>query len=107
MNRDFQVRFTAVLLTVLTASAAVLAWINFQKEREFQVPYDGVWWVENAGHLVADRVEPDGPADKAGIRVGDSLTAVNQHPINGTAALVRQLYATGAWSKATDRKSVV
>ena len=101
MNRDFQVRFTAVLLTVLTASAAVLAWINFQKEREFQVPYDGVWWVENAGHLVADRVEPDGPADKAGIRVGDSLTAVNQHPINGTAALVRQLYATGAWSKAT------
>ncbi len=44
----------------------VLAWINFQKEQEFQVPYDGAWWVEQSGGLVADRVEVNGPAARAG-----------------------------------------
>ena len=63
MNQDFQIRFTAILLALVTAAAATLAWINFQKETEFQIPYDGVWWIERNGNLTADRVEPDGPAD--------------------------------------------
>jgi len=45
MNKDFQVRLSAILLTILTAAAMVLAWINFQKEQDFQVPYDGAWLV--------------------------------------------------------------
>src|SRR2546427_2902697 len=80
MNREFQIRFTAGLLILLTTAAVVLAWINFQKERDFQIPSDGVWWVESAGcggGLLADRVEPNGPGDKAGIRVGDCLTAIS------------------------------
>jgi PAS domain S-box-containing protein len=101
MNRDFQIRFTAGLLFLLTAAAAVLAWINFQKEREFQVPYDGVWWVEHGGSLIADRVEADGPGAKAGIKDGDRLVAVGQHEVKDDAALNRQLYRVGPWSKAT------
>src|SRR5438105_1832336 len=101
MNRDFQIRFTAILLALVTAAAATLAWINFQKESEFQIPYDGVWWIERNGNLTADRVEPDGPADKAGIRNGDRLLAVNQHEVNSAAGLIHQLYRTGPWSKAT------
>ena len=101
MNRDFQIRFTAILLAIVTAAAATLAWINFQKESEFQIPYDGVWWIERNGNLTADRVEPDGPADKAGIRNGDRLLAVNQHEVNTAAGLIHQLYRTGQWSKAT------
>jgi hypothetical protein len=45
MTKDFQVRFLAVLLAIVTTAAAVFAWINFQKERQFEKPYDGVWWV--------------------------------------------------------------
>ncbi len=101
MNREFQVRFTAVLLSLLTAAAVVLAWVNFQKERDFQVPYDGVWWIERGGSLIADRVEPNGPGAKAGIKTGDRLAAVNQHEVKENAGLVRQLYRVGAWSKAT------
>jgi PAS domain S-box-containing protein len=101
MNRDFQIRFTAGLLFLLTVAACVFAWINFQKEHEFQIPYDGVWWMERGGHLVADRVEPNGPADKAGIREGDELLTVGGREIKNTPALERQLFGIGVWSKAT------
>ena len=101
MNKDFQIRFTAILLTLLTAASMVLAWINFQKEREFQVPYDGAWWVERGGTLVAEQVQPDGPASRAGVKVGDQLAAVDLHKVTSTAALMRELYRVGAWSKAT------
>lgn len=101
MNRDFQIRFTAGLLVVLTTAAVVLAWINYQKEPEFMVPSDGAWWMEQNGTLTADRVEPNGPAAKAGIKEGDQVTAVNQHEVKSTAALERQRYLAGAWSKVT------
>ncbi len=100
MNKDFQIRFTAGLLFLLTAAACVFAWINFQKEHEFQIPTDGAWWVERGGHLVADRVARNTPADKAGIRQGDELSSVNGREVKNTPALERQLYATGVWSKA-------
>ncbi len=99
MNKDFQIRFTAIFLTLLTASAIVLAWINFQKERAFQVPNDGAWWVERNGALSAERVEPDGPAARAGIKTGDRLTAIDEHEVSSTAAFMRELYRVGAWSK--------
>jgi len=101
MNRDFQVRFTAAFLMLLTAAAVVFAVVNFQKEREFQVPDDGIWWVEQAGKLTARQVEASGPGDKAGIRPGDQLVKINQQEIGSAAALSRQLYRVGSWSKAT------
>ena len=101
MNKDLQIRFTAILLTLLTAAGMVLAWINFQKEREFQVPYDGAWWVERGGELVAEQVQPAGPAERAGVKTGDQLSAVDQHNVHSTAALMRELYRVGPWSKAT------
>lgn len=101
MNRDFQTRFTALLLVLLTAAACAFAWINFQKEHEFRVPYDGVWWMERGGHLVANRVEDSGPGAKAGVQRGDQLTAVNSHEVKTIAGVERQLYLVGVWSKAT------
>jgi two-component system NtrC family sensor kinase len=104
MNRDFQIRFTAGLLILLTTAAMALAWINFQKERGLQNPSDGAWWIEQpagGGGLVADRVEQSGPAEKAGIRAGDRLTAINGHEIRDTPSRLRQLYRIGVWSRAT------
>src|SRR5438270_4764323 len=101
MNRDFQLRFTAGLLVLLTTAAVVLAWINFQKEPEFQIPYDGVSWMEHNGSLFADRVEASGPGARAGIKQGDQLVAVNEHEVKAAPGLIRQLYRVGPWSKAT------
>ena len=56
MNRDFQIRFAAGFLALLTIAAVTLAWINFRKAAQFVAPYDGVSWVERGGNVVADRV---------------------------------------------------
>ena len=101
MNRDLQNRFTAVLLFLLTTAAIALAWINLQKERDFQVPYDGIWWVEHSEMLTAERVDAGGPGNKAGIKPGDQLVAVGEHAVKDVAELDRQVYRIGAWSKAT------
>src|ERR1700688_2937039 len=97
MDRNLQNRFTAVLLALLTVAAVVYAVVNFQKERESQVPDDGVWWVENNGALTADRITANGPGEKAGIKQNDRLVAVNQHSVSDDATLMRLLYRAGVW----------
>jgi PAS domain S-box-containing protein len=101
MNRESQARSVAVLLFLLTVAAVVFAGFNLQKENDWASPDDGVWWVEHNGHLVADRVDPNGPGAKAGIKSGDQLVTVNGQEVKSTPGLVRQLYHTGAWSKAS------
>src|SRR3954469_569225 len=101
MKSDFQIRFTAGLLILLTTAAVVLGVINFQKERDFQVPYDGIWCVEKDGSLIVNRIDPNGPGAKVGIQIGDELTAINHREVKSTPALERQLYRLGPWSKAT------
>ena len=101
MTKDVQVRFVAVVLALLTVAAGVFGWINYQKERQFQTPYDGVWWVEHNSHLIAERVEPEGPGARSGIKSGDILQGINDHDIATIPELSRQMYRTGTWSKAT------
>ena len=101
MNRESQARFVAIVLFLLTVAAVVFAGFNLQKERDSAVPDDGVWWIEHNGQLVADRVDPVGPGAKAGIKTDDQLVSVNGQEIKNTPGLVRQLYRTGVWSKAT------
>ncbi len=101
MNRDFQIRFTAGFLALLTAAAITLAGINFRKESQYVAPYDGVWWVEQGQNLVAERVDVKGPGIRAGIRIGDRLAAVDGRPVSRTSFVNQQLYHDGAWAKAT------
>ena len=66
MTKDFQVRFLALVLFLVTAAAGVFAFLNFRTEARFEVPSDGVWWVEHNGHLQAQRVDPEGPGARGG-----------------------------------------
>jgi two-component system, NtrC family, sensor kinase len=101
MARDLQKRFFALFLTLLSVAAIVFACINFEKEREVFTPYDGVWWVEDGNHLRAERVDIDGAGQKAGIKVGDRLMAVDGHEVSNVGSVERQEYRVGVWSKAT------
>jgi PAS domain S-box-containing protein len=101
MNREFQARFTAILLTLLTVAAALFAGFNYKIEHQTAFPDDGAWWMERDGHVVADRLEPNGPAERAGIRHGDEVVSVNGRAVDTVAAVIRQLYYSGVYSKAT------
>jgi PAS domain S-box-containing protein len=81
-------------------AAVVFAGFNFNSELKVLVPEDGVWWVEHDGHLTADRVDPNGPGAKAGIKLGDQLVSINGQDVQNMSGLERQLYRNGVWSKA-------
>jgi PAS domain S-box-containing protein len=89
------------MLALLTLAAIVLAAVNFNHENEFQVPTDGVYWAEAPGGLIAKQVLSGGPGDRAGIAVGDLLTAVDGQAVTNGASLQRELYRTGIYSRVT------
>ena len=101
MNREFQARFTVIVLGLFTVAAIVFAGFNYKLEHQASIPDDGVWWLEHNGQVVADRLEPNGPAAVAGIRNGDTVVSINNHPVSSSAAVERQLYYSGVYSKAT------
>jgi len=50
---------------------------NLVLKASFTLMDDGAFWRETAQGLVATRIAPGGPADAAGVRVGDVLVAVD------------------------------
>jgi hypothetical protein len=51
--------------------------------------------------LRAQRVEPEGPGAKAGLKQGDVLVSLNEQPVDSTARLTAAMHRAGVWSKAT------
>jgi len=102
MRKDYLIRFSAIALALLTATSVVFAIINYQKERSFPKPFDGVRWMERANGegIEARGVVPGGPGDTAGIKSGDRILSINDQPIRHDADVQRQLFRAGVWSKA-------
>ncbi len=65
------------------------------------MPYDGVWWMEREGSMRAERVDPNGPGENAGVKEGDLLLTVNEQEVKTVAGVNLRLYRTGVWSKTT------
>jgi hypothetical protein len=97
MEKNLLNRAQATLLALATAALLVLAILNLREERQIQQPDDGVWWHETAAGLRVDKILPDSPGERAGLRQDDLLTAVNGAPVTRVADLERALYRTGPW----------
>ena len=101
MKNAFQSRLLAVVLAVVTLAAVVLAVLNLRQESGFDIPTDGAWWMESSGGLRAKRVSDGTPAERAGVRKGDLLLAVDDHPAPRLSDLERELFRSGVWAHAT------
>src|SRR5579872_1043806 len=95
-------RLQATLLAIATIGVVLLAVLNLRQERQFQQPDDGVWWTEarSGAGLVATKVLPNSPGERAGMHVGDILTAVNDVSVQRFADFERELYRNGVYTKA-------
>jgi PAS domain S-box-containing protein len=101
MKNAAQTRILAVALAVVTLGACVLAMLNLKRESGFEVPTDGISWVEGSGGLVARHVPGGSPGDRAGIRTGDVLVGINERPVVRMAPFVREMFRSGIWGHAT------
>ncbi|WP_353071370.1 GAF domain-containing sensor histidine kinase [Tunturiibacter gelidoferens] len=101
MKNASQTRILAIVLAVATVAACVLAAMNFDRESGFDVPTDGIWWVEAATGLRAERVPAVSPGHRAGIRTGDILVSVDDQPTPRVASLTREMFRSGIWAHAT------
>jgi two-component system NtrC family sensor kinase len=92
-------RLGAVVLALLTLSAIVFAYLNFQQRSRFILPDDGVTWLDTQQGVVAWHVVADSPAAKAGIKEGDAVTAVRGIPIHRATDVTRVLFHAGPWTE--------
>ena len=104
-------QFFGALLVILTMALVIAAAVNFQQQKKFRIPEDGVTWVERLEKpilpsaaprpaVVAYHVQPASPADKAGIREGDVLRRIHSARIDTATEVARVLVGIGAWTKA-------
>src|SRR5450755_1953421 len=99
MKNAFQTRILSVVLAAATLGACVLAGLNLSSESGYNVPTDGVWWTEVPGGLCAQQVPTDSPGQRAGIRTGDILQSVDDHPTSRVAAFTLQIFPDGTYCK--------
>src|SRR6185437_14497040 len=78
-----------------------LAIANLIQENNYPAPTDGARWIESQGGLRAYIVPSGSAADKADIRQGDVLTAIDGLPTTIVATANHEMYRTGIWGHAT------
>ena len=104
-KENLRLRLGAIVLALLTIGAVVFSVINFQQRRLFEVPDDGVSWLDNARGVQALYVTRNSSAERAGIKPGDTLLAINDVPIHRAVEVTKRLWAVGVWSQARYRMS--
>jgi PAS domain S-box-containing protein len=93
-------RLTTLSLALLSLVLVGFGILNYQQRALYQVPDDGVSWIDSPQGVTAWIVVRGGPADRAGIREGDQLKAVDGQPISSASDAVQQIYQLGVWSLA-------
>ncbi|HVO87025.1 MAG TPA: S1C family serine protease [Casimicrobiaceae bacterium] len=59
-------------------------------------PWLGVYATERDGHMIVSGIAPRGPAQRAGLRVGDVVVQVASENIDGLADAYRKIWSLGA-----------
>src|SRR5690242_6683796 len=100
MGNALGARFTTVLLAVLSLTLLAFGILNFEQQA-YQLPTDGVSWLDTAEGVEAWIVAPDGPGYRAGIRKADRLRSIGGRRIERSTDAAREVFQTGVWSQVT------
>src|SRR5271166_934768 len=100
MTRIPAFRLTTLSLALLSLVLMGFGIFNYQQRGLYQAPDDGVNWIETPQGVTAWIVVRGGPADRAGIREGDQLKAINGQTITTDTEAAQQIYKLGVWSLA-------
>src|SRR5207245_1827781 len=73
---------------------------NFRQRLSFDVPDDGVSWVDSEQGVEAIFVAPNSPAERAGIRSGDVIISIDGQAVGRAVDVTKRLWALGIWSQA-------
>jgi two-component system, NtrC family, sensor kinase len=99
MGESFlSLRFVAV--TLLSVSLLILGGLNIQQKRIYKTPEDGCSWIQTPAGVQARVVAEDGPCERAGVREGDQLRAIDGRPITNVLDVTRTLYGLGIYASA-------
>jgi two-component system NtrC family sensor kinase len=91
-------RLGAVVLAVVTLTAVIFAYLNFQQRSKYILPDDGVTWMDSPQGVVAWHVVADSPAARAGIKQGDYVRTVRGVSIHRATDVIRVLFRVGPWA---------
>jgi two-component system, NtrC family, sensor kinase len=92
-------RFITVFATVLSLALVVCGYFSIRQQIVYRLPSDGVVWVDSAGGVRAWLVTPGAAGERAGIRLGDVLKAVNGTVPASAASVARTVFESGIGSK--------
>ena len=99
MKQNLRVSLGAVVLALATLTAAIYAWINFRQREVYDIPDDGVAWLDTTAGAEAWNVTPNSPAARAGIRTKDILIAINDGAVHNQVQVTKRLFRAGLWTQ--------
>ncbi|HEX3120469.1 MAG TPA: PDZ domain-containing protein, partial [Candidatus Acidoferrum sp.] len=79
--------------------AVIYAWINFRQREIYDIPDDGVAWLDTTSGAQAWKVTPNSPAARAGVRPDDVLTAIDDYPVHNQVQVTKRLFRAGLWTQ--------
>jgi len=102
-EENLGLRLSALVLALLTIAALVFGIFNFQQRLSFDVPEDGVSWVDTGHGVEALSVEAGSPAARVGLKPGDQVVSINGVPIHRAVDVVKRLWVWAFGLKRTTR----
>src|SRR5215813_14200579 len=99
MKQNLRVSLGAVVLALATLAAVIFSFLNFDQRSRYEMPDDGVAWLDTDHGISAWQVETNSPAARAGIRPGDRLLEIDGVPVRSQVQVTKRLWHSGLWTQ--------